>query len=154
MWVRAWVDETEMEKVSPGQKARVIFRSEPSRPFPGEVARLSRETDRETKELRVDVRVGSLPQNWSVGQRAEVFITTAGKEAVVLLPSRLIVREKDAAGVYVDVKGKAVWRSLKIGLSGRGNVEILDGLQPGDTVITPVDAKRFFAGRHVRITGL
>lgn len=94
MWVRAWVDETEMETISPGQEARVIFRSEPNRPFPGEVIRLSRETDRETKEFLVDVRVESLPKNWSVGQRAEVFIKTAEKKEVVLLPSRLIVRKK------------------------------------------------------------
>lgn len=106
MWVRAWVDETEMETVFPGQEARVIFRSEPSRPFPGEVIRLSRETDRETKEFLVDVRVGSLPNNWSVGQRAEVFIKTAEKKEVVLLPSRLIVRKKDVTGVFVEAREK------------------------------------------------
>lgn len=153
MWVRAWVDETEMETISPGQEARVIFRSEPNRPFPGEVIRLSRETDRETKEFLVDVRVESLPKNWSVGQRAEVFIKTAEKKEVVLLPSRLIVRKKDVAGVFVEAKGKAIWRPLKIGLSGREDVEILEGLHPGDTVITPVDTKRFFEGRKVRIAG-
>jgi HlyD family secretion protein len=153
LWVRAWVDETEMETVFPGQEARVIFRSEPNRPFPGEVIRLSRETDRETKEFLVDVRVGSLPKNWSVGQRAEVFIKTAEKKEVLLLPSRVIVRKKDVSGVFVEAKGKAMWRPLKIGLSGREDVEILEGLHPGDTVITPVDTKRFFEGRKVRITG-
>ena len=153
LWVRAWVDETEMETISSGQEARVIFRSEPNRPFPGEVIRLSRETDRETKEFLVDVRVESLPKNWSVGQRAEVFIKTAEKKEVVLLPSRLIVRKKDVAGVFVEAKGKALWRPVKIGLSGRQDVEILEGLHPGDTVITPMDNKRFFEGRKVRITG-
>jgi HlyD family secretion protein len=153
LWVRAWVDETEMEKLVPGQEARVIFRSEPGRPFPGEVARLSRETDRETKEFLVDVRVKSLPQNWAIGQRAEVFIKTAGKKDVVLLPARFILKENDSAGVFVEAQGKAVWRPLKIGLSGKENVEILEGLHPGDTVITPVDPKRFFKGRKVRITG-
>ena len=70
------------KKVAPGQKARVIFRSEPERPFPGEIARLGRETDRETREFIVDVRVESLPKNWSVGQRAEAFIKTAEKKDV------------------------------------------------------------------------
>lgn len=153
LWVRAWVDETEMEKLVPGQEARVIFRSDPGRPFPGEVARLSRETDRETKEFLVDVRVKSLPQNWSIGQRAEVFIKTAGKKEGVLLPSRFIIKENDSPGVFVEVQGKAAWRPLKIGLSGKESVEILEGLHPGDTVITPVDPKRFFKGRKVRITG-
>jgi len=153
MWVRVWVDETEMERVSPGQEARVIFRSEPHRSYPGKVARLGRETDRETKEFLVDVGVESLPKNWAVGQRAEVFIKTAEKKDVVILPSRLIIREKGRSGVFVEDHGNALWRPLKMGLRGRGEVEILDGLQPGDKVIIPVDSKRFFKGRKVRIKG-
>lgn len=152
MWVKAWVDETEMERVAPGQKAQVIFRSEPDSPFPGEVVRLGRETDRETREFIVDVRVRALPKNWSVGQRAEVLINIAEKKDVVVLPSRFIVKEKDIAGVFIQDHGKASWRPLKIGLRGREKAEILEGLNPGDTVITPVDSKRFFEGRKVRVT--
>lgn len=74
LWIRAWVDETEMPKLAPGQKARVVFRSEPQKTYPGAVSRLGREMDRETREFLVDVRVEQLPVNWAVGQRAEVYI--------------------------------------------------------------------------------
>ncbi|MBV6500663.1 MAG: Multidrug resistance protein MdtA [Prosthecobacter sp.] len=74
MWIRAWVDETEMPKLAPGQKARVVFRSEPQKNYPGVVSRLGLEMDRETREFIVDVRVEQLPVNWAVGQRAEVYI--------------------------------------------------------------------------------
>ncbi|HRA88680.1 MAG TPA: efflux RND transporter periplasmic adaptor subunit, partial [Planctomycetaceae bacterium] len=57
LWITAWVDETEMSHLAAGQKSRVIFRSEPAKSFPGEVARLGREADRETREFTVDVRV-------------------------------------------------------------------------------------------------
>ena len=76
LWIRAWVDETEMAKLAPGQKARVIFRSEPEKSYPGIVSRLGREMDRETREFLVDVRVNELPKNWTIGQRAEVYIQT------------------------------------------------------------------------------
>lgn len=76
LWIRAWVDETEMAKLAPGQKARVIFRSEPEKSYPGIVSRLGREMDRETREFLVDVRVEQLPANWATGQRAEVYIQT------------------------------------------------------------------------------
>lgn len=76
IWVRAWVDETEMARLAPGQKARVVFRSEPQKSYPGVVSRLGREMDRETREFLVDVRVEQLPANWAVGQRAEVYIKT------------------------------------------------------------------------------
>lgn len=76
LWVSAWVDETAISKVAPGQWARVVFRSEGGRSYPGVVSRLGRETDRETREFLVDVRVSELPKNWTIGQRAEVFIQT------------------------------------------------------------------------------
>jgi HlyD family secretion protein len=151
LWVRAWVDETEMEKVDVGQKARVIFRSEPDRAYAGQVARLGRETDRETREFLVDVRVESLPRNWSVGQRAEAFIEIARKTDAIVLPSGLILRREEKTGVYVEEKGKAAWRPLKIGLRGREQVEIIEGLNPGALVILPKDSKRFFEGRRVEV---
>lgn len=74
IWVSAWVDETAISKVAPGQTARIIFRSESGQNYPGVVSRIGRETDRETREFLVDVRVNELPKNWTIGQRAEVFI--------------------------------------------------------------------------------
>jgi len=77
LWISAWVDESFMAKVAPGQKARVVFRSEPGRDYPGEVSRLGRESDRETREFLVNVRVTELPKNWAIGQRAEVYLQPA-----------------------------------------------------------------------------
>ena len=73
LWIGAWVDETEMARLRPDQPARVVFRSEPARSYPGRVARLGREADRETRESRVDVprtarptgRSGSVPRSTS-----------------------------------------------------------------------------------------
>ena len=72
LWISAWVDESAMPHLTNGQKARVVSRSEPARSFPGEVARLGCQMDRETREFIVEVSVKVLPANWAVGQRAEV----------------------------------------------------------------------------------
>ena len=76
IWVSAWVDETAISKVAAGQMARIVFRSESDKNYPGMVSRIGRETDRETREFLVDVRVNELPKNWTIGQRAEVYIQT------------------------------------------------------------------------------
>jgi HlyD family secretion protein len=76
IWVSAWVDETAIFKVAAGQMARIVFRSESDKNYPGVVSRIGRETDRETREFLVDVRVNELPKNWTIGQRAEVYIQT------------------------------------------------------------------------------
>ncbi len=152
LWVSAWVDETEMGKLAPGQNARVIFRSEPDHPYPGKVTRLGREADRETRQFIVDVKPDRLPARWAVGQRAEVFIETAHKEDAVLLPSKAILRDKEKTGVLIDDGGRAAWRSVRIGLRGREEVEIVEGLKPGETVITVPGSKEILAGRKVKVT--
>jgi HlyD family secretion protein len=76
IWVSAWVDETAISKVAAGQMARIVFRSESDKNYPGVVSRIGRETDRETREFLVDVRVSELPKNWTIGQRAEIYIQT------------------------------------------------------------------------------
>jgi len=141
IWVSAWVDETEIAKLAPGQKAEVVFRSEPGHTYQGEVFRLGRESDRETREFVVDVRVLSLPAVWSVGQRAEVYIETSRKEGCTVLPQNLVTRKEGQAGVFTQVEGRARWRPLNLGLKSQFSVEVTDGLVPGDIIINPLSPK-------------
>ena len=141
LWISAWIDETEMARIEVGQPARVVFRSESERSYPAEVARLGKETDRETREFIVDVHVLELPKNWAVGQRAEVYIETARKSNPTLLPAAHVRWMDDTPGVFVNVQDRAVWRSVTLGLRSPEMIEVVDGLQPGDTVILPQDPR-------------
>lgn len=76
LWVRAWVDETALGALQEGQAARIQFRSEPSRSYRGRVDRIGRESDRQTRELLVDVEVLERPARLALGQRADVFLQT------------------------------------------------------------------------------
>ncbi len=141
LWIRAWIDETEMARLDVGQPARVVFRSEPERSYTGKVLRLGKEADRETREFIVDVQVLELPRNWAIGQRAEVYIETARKGNVPLLNAAYVRWVDDLPGVFVSVEDRAAWRPVQLGLRSPEMIEILDGLQPGDTVIVPRDQK-------------
>ncbi len=141
LWISAWVDETEMAKLKEEQPARVVFRSEPDRSILGNVVRLGREADRETREFIVDVLVHELPQNWAVGQRAEVYIETDRKAAVVILPAKYVSGSSDAPGIFVNQDGQAKWKPLTLGLRSRDEMEVIEGLKPGETVILPTSPK-------------
>ena len=151
LWVRAWVDETEMQRVSEGQRARVVFRAEPETSYSGKVVRLGRETDRETREFLVDVGVEQLPKNWSVGQRADVFIETVHKDVATTIPSQLIMRNQGEIGVIANRDGRAVWHPVTIGLRGRAHVEIVEGLSPGEIIVHPLGPDPIPEGRRLEI---
>jgi HlyD family secretion protein len=151
LWARAWVDETEMQRVSEGQPARVVFRAEPATGYSGYVVRVGRETDRETREFLVDVEVEQLPRNWSVGQRADVFIETARKEGAAVLPAQAVLRKQGETGVMVERDGRAAWQPVAIGLRGREQVEILSGLSPGETVVYAPGPDPIPEGRRIEV---
>jgi len=152
IWASAWVDETAAAGLRPGQTARVMFRSEPARSYTGTVARLGRETDRETREFVVDVQVRELPANWTIGQRAEVYIETGRAASVLVLPQRLVQWRAGQSGVFVNNGGAARWRAVTLGLRGRENVEVTQGLAAGDQVVQPRDPKQELTdGQHISV---
>lgn len=135
LWVSAWVDETAMGRLAVSQPARIVFRSAPDTSLPGKVTRLAPQTDRETREFLVDVSVAQLPKTWAVGQRAEVYIETGRHTEVMTIPQRFVSWRNGKAGVLVDIAGKAQWQSVALGLRGRENVEVTDGLTMGQVVL-------------------
>jgi HlyD family secretion protein len=150
IWISAWVDETQMARLEAGQPARVFFRSEPDRAYDGEVSRLGREADRETREFVVDVRVLSLPRNWAVGQRAEVYIETERKQNVTVIPTRFVQWREDQAGVLRLVNGRAQWQGITLGVQDRDSAEVTDGLQSGDVILLATGARNIpLDGRRI-----
>jgi HlyD family secretion protein len=141
LWISAWVDESQMDALKPGQAARVVFRSNPDKDFAGTVDRLGRQVDRETREFVVDVRAKDLPSNWAIGQRGEVYIETERRENVVLLPQRLLLHRDDQTGVWMVRDGAAHWQPVETGLRGGDAMEIFQGLAEGDAVIAATQDK-------------
>lgn len=136
IWVSAWVHESAMASLAVGQKARVVFRSDPERSYPGRVVRLARQADRETRELLVDVQVEELPAHWAVGQRAEVYISTGRKDNVPTVPPQVVLWNNGRPSVFVDDGGRARRREVTLGLRGRDLVEVTGGLQVGEVVVS------------------
>jgi len=141
MWISAWVDETALARLHEGEPARVEFRSQPGAEFPGEVVRVGREVDRETRELLVDVRVDQLPEVWAIGQRAEVYIRVDQRNGATALPAEFVLVRDGQTGVMLDDAGRARWRDITVGLRGRDVVAVIQGLSAGDVVLSPADVR-------------
>ncbi|MEO8272257.1 MAG: efflux RND transporter periplasmic adaptor subunit, partial [Aureliella sp.] len=138
LWVSAWVDETEMDQLRDEQRAKIVFRSQPNVAFEGIVARLGKQSDRETREFTVDVRALKLPEIWAIGQRAEVFIETTRVDNCLWVPSSFLSKQGTEQGVFIQNGGLAKWQRLKLGIEGRETVEVIEGLSDGAIVIKPV----------------
>ncbi len=153
MWVSAWVDETASAALAVGQKARVVFRSDSDQVYPGTVARIGRETDRETREFATDILVEKLPPNWMVGQRADAIIETGRVEDALVIPLKFLAWRGGKAGVFAMASGKAQWREVQVGLQGVNQVEIRAGVKAGERVVAPAQPslKQLQNGQRIRV---
>lgn len=150
LWVRAWVDETSLGLLRPGQPAQVELRSHPGQAFPGRVDRIARQADRQTHEVLVDVELLRWPDGFAVGQRADVRIGVAGKDAALRIPTAFLERESESC--LVNRSGRIRRVQVKTGFTGSEFVEIQAGLHDGDQVLRSREGgKALSPFRRVRV---
>ena len=66
-----------------------------------------------------------------------VYIATETREAAVVIPKRALLRERDANRVFVITPNNLVEkRDVILGFTEENRVEIAEGIQPGEAVVT------------------
>ena len=113
------------------------MRSDVEQILQGKVARISREVDRETRELLVDVSFDELPKKLVFGQRVDLRIELARGTDVVRVPARVVIQRDGEEGAFVANSGRAEFRALEIGMRGRELIEVTGGLSTDDVVLDP-----------------
>jgi multidrug efflux pump subunit AcrA (membrane-fusion protein) len=68
---------------------------------------------------------------------ADVTITTASRDNVLLIPERALKTVGDRSYVTVRTRGGEDEREVTLGYRSNGQVEVVDGLAEGDVVVLP-----------------
>ncbi|MDD5104321.1 MAG: efflux RND transporter periplasmic adaptor subunit [Desulfuromonadaceae bacterium] len=153
VWVKANVDESQLNGVAVGRKAMITLRSSPGEQLTGQVARLGRQSDRVTEELEVDVAFSEPLKQFRLGEQSDVYIVTDTKKDTQSLPSAAIVTRDKKRGVWVIKDGRLTFKEVTIGIEDRSSLtEILAGLDAADRVAVapPANMAKFKEGMRVR----
>jgi HlyD family secretion protein len=153
VWVKANVDESQLQGVAVGKNAVITLRSAPGEQLHGRVARLGRESDRITEELEVDVAFSRQRKDFRLGEQADVYIAAASRLRVPSLPSAALVTKDKTRGVWIVENGRLKFKPVSVGIEDRSNFsEILAGLDGSEQIVAapPEQAARFKGGMKVR----
>ena len=137
--VDTFVDEVDIGKVKVGQKATFTVDSFPSREFAGKVVAIYPKAVIQENVVNYDVIVeitdpydGLLRPEMT----ASVTIQLDAHENVLTVPAKAVKRERGKSVVYVtSSSGNAQPREVKVGWKDPQWVEILSGLEEGQTVL-------------------
>jgi HlyD family secretion protein len=150
LWVKVRLDQARSAGLAAGLPAQVVLRSNPGRALPGKVARVEAISDSVTEERVAQVSFDQVPAGLSVGELAEVTLSLPATSRAVLLPNAAIKRTQTQTGVWVIETGALRFVPLRLGAASLdGQVQVLDGLRAGTTVIVHSEKD---IGAHSRIT--
>ena len=109
------------------------------RPFAGTVGYVSDTLEEQTRTVQVRVEVANQDRLLRPGMFVTAVVRDDDPEHsrdVVVLPSQAVQRIGDAFAVFIDEEpGHFLKRPVTLGMSAGGFVEVLSGLDGGETVV-------------------
>jgi len=135
VYFEATVPERVALNVRPGQRVEVTVQGDGDRAVDGKVERLVPVADPQSRDflVRIDLSDGSETTKPGMFGRGAVVVRESPNAVVV--PKDALVEREGKLLVFVVEHGKAKQRSVTAGLSDKERVEILSGIEPGETVV-------------------
>ncbi len=141
LWVVLDVSESQLRHVAPGQQVDVSVEAIPGRRFEGRIEYVGDVVEVQTRTTEVRVAVPNPDRALKPGMFATAQVSAPSK-ATDGLPSRVVVPREavqkmgEAQVVFVPL-GEGRFRPVKVetGSDSGKDVEILNGLEPGTTVV-------------------
>lgn len=145
------IPERFASQVGTGQRVEIHVDAYPGEQFRGMVYAVDPRIDPASRRIPLRARIDNPGSRLKPGMFAEVELVLAIRENALWVPEQAIVPTTTAPFVYRVVDGKAVMTQVKTGLRRPGHVEIVDGLEAGDVVVTEGQTK-LFDGAQVMVT--
>jgi membrane fusion protein (multidrug efflux system) len=134
--VQVAIPEPEVPFITEGLPAKVTVDELPGRTFDCSITRYSHALDDSTKTMLAEIEVANAKHELRPGMYATVVISVERKDDALLIPADALVVEKVNNSVFTVVDNKAKKVPVKVGFSDPNFVEIIEGLPPGQPVIT------------------
>jgi cobalt-zinc-cadmium efflux system membrane fusion protein len=133
VWIVGDVYEKDVEKLALGKPVSITLQAYPAKQWNGRVDSISGALDPTTHTLKVRVSLPNLGHQIKPEMFGSIHVQ-AGSHRALVVPSAAIVREGNATTVFFNNAGKSEQRTVTVGQTVDGKVEILSGLHAGEQV--------------------
>jgi RND family efflux transporter MFP subunit len=146
--VEAKVLESEIGKIKEEQEVDLRFSAYPDKIFKGKVKAMSPVVHPKYKTCKVIICFANPPKKIKPGMQAEVRIAAEIYRDRVLIPQEAVLVRGGRKLVFAVEEGLAKWRYIEVGVENDHFVEVLDGVEEGEMVITE---GHFALAHHTRV---
>ena len=136
MWLKAFVPEIDIPFIRVGQDIEVRVTALPGRTFGARVTHVGAVFEATTRRIEVRSEVANPGGALKADMFASFKITTADSVAALAVPMEAVIRAGDVATVWVQREPLLFERRpVRIGIEQDGQVQIRDGLAPGELAV-------------------
>lgn len=137
VWLVADVREVDAPLVEVGQDVEVRVLAFPGKIFKAKLTSVGSTVDPVTHRMPVRATIDNRDGKLKPQMFASFSIITSGATNALAVPEEAVVREGDAARVWVlGPENQLALRSIHTGRISNGMVEVLEGLEAGEKVVT------------------
>jgi membrane fusion protein (multidrug efflux system) len=130
------VPERQLGKLRVGLKARLAVDAIEGEKFTGRIKRISPVVDPSTGTVKITVETHDPSKKLRPGMFARIEVIYDVHENILMAPKDAIVAEDRVSSVFVVRDTVAYRQNVEVGYENTTHVEILNGLQSGDTIVT------------------
>jgi Cu(I)/Ag(I) efflux system membrane fusion protein len=136
MWVHAQVYEHDLSLVALGQEAEVTLAAYPNEAFRGRVVFIDPVLISETRTTPVRMEIPNHDLRLKPGMYGNVTIRVRA-QPVLAIPREAVLDSGTRTLAFLDLgDGRFKPRDIKTGRTFGDHTEVIEGLQPGDTIVT------------------
>lgn len=137
VWLLAEVFERQSQWVEVGQDAEVTLSYIPGQSWQGKVEYIYPSLDPKTRTLKVRLRFDNPGERLKPNMYANVKIFGGAKVNTTVIPLEALIRSGREERVIMSLgDGRFEARDVKAGIESGNYVEILEGVEPGEEVVT------------------
>ena len=146
------VPENRIEELRKATQFKVAFWALPSTTVEGKVREIAPMADATTRTYKVRISLINPPQEIKLGMTAAVTINNAMQTASLTIPLSAVYQTGSSPEVWVIKDNVVNLRSVQTGNFSGNQIQILAGLNPGETIVT-AGVQKLRPGQKVRTIG-
>jgi cobalt-zinc-cadmium efflux system membrane fusion protein len=137
LWIQAEVYEKDLNRIQLGQTAAITVDTYPDEKFFGKVAYIGDILDPQTRTVKVRCEVGNAARKLKLDMFATVNLPTKLNREALAVPTEAVQQVEGKNVVFVQKEAtKFEPRTVTAGDAVQGMIEILSGLEKGESIVT------------------
>ncbi len=134
--IECGITEGKKKSIKVGEEVLIEVDAYPDDVFTGKITTVNPKVDADSRTFKIKIELPNPVFRLEIGMFTRMKIIEHKSKGALLIPQRVIVEDNESKKVFVVVNSRAVEKPITTGIINHDIVEVTEGLNEGDVVVT------------------